>query len=150
VCSRLQRAIRRLANRFRTTVSSDGVNVLVTALPHAKHTLGVLMVAETLARAGCDIALGEPFVPGVDPFDFDVIALSVTRTEEADAATAFLRQLRDEAPHARVIVGGAAFREDPSLISRIGADGWAENASSARNLVREMMRAPLMSAAGRA
>lgn len=150
VCSRLQRAIRRLASRFRQELPRDGISVLVSALPHEQHTLGVLMVAETLTRAGCDIALGEPFVPGMDPYGYDVIALSVTRTEEADSAAAFVRELRQKAPHAAIIVGGAAFREDPSMISRIGADGWAEDAESARNLVIELAGQTLESAVRRA
>jgi len=150
VCSRLQRAVRRLATRFRHELPKDGVAVLVSALPHAQHTLGLLMVAETLARTGCDIALGEPFVPGVDPSAFDLVALSVTRTEEEDAAAAFVRELKVKAPNTAVIVGGAAFREDPSMISRIGADGWAEDAESARNLVTELTAKTLVSAVRRA
>jgi len=150
VCSRLQRAIRRLATRFRQEMPKDGVSVLVSSLPHAQHTLGALMVAETLARAGCDIALGEPFVPGMDPFGFDFVALSVSRSEEEAAATAFVRELRAKAPNTHVIVGGAAFRADPAMITRVGADGWAEDADSARSLVKELMGTTLSSACGQA
>ncbi len=139
VCNRLQRAIRRLASRFRYGTSGDEVRVLVTGLPHAQHTLGALMVAETLANAGCDVALGEPFVPGTDPYGYDVIALSVARLDEAAAAEMMVRRLREQAPEASIIVGGAAFREDPALIRRIRADGWAEDAASVRGLIKEMV-----------
>ncbi|HKK93151.1 MAG TPA: cobalamin B12-binding domain-containing protein [Longimicrobiales bacterium] len=139
VCNRLQRAIRRLASQFRYGTSGDEVRVLVTGLPHAQHTLGCLMVAEMLSNAGCDVALGEPFVPGIDPYGYDVIALSVARTEEAAAAEMMVRRLRDQAPQASIIVGGAAFREDPALIRVIGADGWAEDAASAQGLIQEMV-----------
>jgi methanogenic corrinoid protein MtbC1 len=138
VCNRLQRAIRRLASRFRERSPSGAGSVLVTALPHAQHTLGMLMVSETLARYGFDVSLGDPFVPGVDPFGFDVVALSVTRSEEVSAAETLIADIRRRAPGAQILVGGAVFREDPGLISRIGADGWAEDAVSTLTLVREM------------
>lgn len=139
VCNRLQRAIRRLASRIRKGTSGDGVRVLVTGLPHAQHTLGCLMVAETLSSSGCEVSLGEPFVPAIDPFGFDVIALSVARAEEAASAEMMIRRLRGQAPQASIIVGGAAFREDPALIQGIGADGWAEDAASARRLICELV-----------
>jgi methanogenic corrinoid protein MtbC1 len=150
VCNRLQRAIRRLASQFRQSSSGQGISVLVTALPHAQHTLGVLMVAETFSRAGYEVSLGDPFVPGVDPFGFDFIALSVTRSEEAAAAEVTVRRFRELSPDARIIVGGAAFREDPSLIRRVGADGWAEDAPAIRGLAEEMLGQPIRPAAKRA
>jgi len=139
VCNRLQRAIRRLANEFRYGSAGDDVRVLVTGLPHAQHTLGCLMVAETLSDAGCDVALGDPFVPGVDPVGYDVVALSVARTEDEEAAEMMVRRLRDQAPNASILVGGAAFRLDPAMIRRIGADGWAEDATSARTLIEDLV-----------
>lgn len=150
VCNRLQRAIRRLASQFRQSASGSGISVLVTGLPHAQHTLGALMVAETFSRAGFDVALGDPFVPGVDPHGFDVVALSVTRSEEASAAEAMVRRLRKLAPDARVVVGGAAFREDPGMIRRVGADGWAEDAAAACGLLEEMLGSTSHPAARRA
>ncbi len=150
VCNRLQRAIRRLASQFRHSASGRGVSILVTALPHAQHTLGLLMVAETFTRAGYEVSLGDPFVPGVDPDGFDVVALSVTRSEESAAAEMMVRRLRELAPDAMIIVGGAAFREDPALIRRVGADGWAEDAPAARGLVAEMLGHVLQPVARRA
>lgn len=138
VCSRLQRAIRQLASRFRERSPSSAASILVTALPNAQHTLGMLMVAETLARYGLDVSLGDPFVPGVDPSGFDVVAVSVTRTDEVQAATALISDIRRRGPGVHILVGGAVFREDPSLISAIGADGWAEDAVATLTLVREM------------
>jgi len=138
VCGRLQRIIRRIAARHHESPLGAGPRVLVSALPESHHTLGPLMVAESLAGQGIDVSVGEPFISEMDPRDFQVVAISIARAEEMEAAQAYIGDLRARAPEIRVIVGGAAFREDPGMVSRLGADGWAEDASAAALLVRDI------------
>lgn len=138
VCSRLQRAIRHIASEYGVGPIMDAPRVLVSALPGSHHTLGPLMVAESLAGCGIDVSIGEPFISGTDPRGFDVVAISVSRAEEMKVAQAFVDNLRAQSPDIRIIVGGAAFWEDPSLVARLGADGWAEDAAAAEMLVRDL------------
>jgi len=138
VCGRLQRIIRRIAARHHQSPLGAGPRVLVSALPESHHTLGPLIVAESLAGQGIDVSVGEPFISDMDPSEFRVVAISIARVEEAEAAEAYIEDLRARAPEIRIIVGGAAFREDPGMVTRLGADGWAEDASSAALLVRDI------------
>lgn len=138
VCSRLQRVIRRIASQHAGGLIPAAPRVLVSALPGSHHTLGPLMVAESLSGHGIDVSIGEPFVSDSDPSDFEVVAISVARAEELDEAQAYMRDLRARSPEIRIIVGGAAFREDPAMVNRIGADGWAEDAAAAAMLVHEI------------
>jgi len=138
VCSRVQRIIRHIASRHHESPLRAGPRVLVSALPGSHHTLGPLMVAESLAGHGIDVSIGEPFISEMDPRDFQVVAISMARAEEMAAAEAYIAELRERSPVIRIIVGGAAFREDPSLVTRIGADGWAEDASAAALLVHDL------------
>ncbi len=138
VCGRLQRIIRRIAARHHESPLGTGPRVLVSALPESHHTLGPLIVAESLAGQGIDVSVGEPFVSDMDPSEFQVVAISIARVEEMEAAEVYIEGLRARAPEIRIIVGGAAFREDPGMVTRLGADGWAEDASSAALLVRDI------------
>lgn len=138
VCGRLQRIIRRIAARHHESPLGTGPRVLVSGLPGSHHTLGPLMVAESLAERGIDVSVGEPFISEMDPRDFQVAAISIARVEEFEVAQSYMGDLRARSPEIRIIVGGAAFREDPGAVTRIGADGWAEDASSAELLVRDI------------
>ena len=138
VCSRLQRAIRHIASEYGVGPAVNSPRVLVSALPGSHHTLGPLMVAESLAGCRIDVSIGEPFISDADPRDFDVVAISVARAEEMAAAQAFVEDLREQSPEIRIIVGGAAFWADPSLVARLGADGWAQDASAAVTLVHDL------------
>jgi methanogenic corrinoid protein MtbC1 len=138
VCGRLQSIIRRIAARHHESPLGTGPRVLVSGLPGSHHTLGPLMVAESLAERGIDVSVGEPFISEMDPRDFQVVAISIALAGEIEVAEAYMEKLRARSPEVRIIVGGAAFREDPGLVTRIGADGWAEDASSAAHLVREI------------
>lgn len=140
VCTRLQAAIRRLSSRYTMRLGTPRGRVLVGGLPGAEHSLGFLMVAECFARNGFSVSLGEPLVHGIHPGGFDALALSVTRTEQAELARDYVQRARGLAgPGLRIIVGGYAFRSDPGLIDYVGADGWAEDPESALGLLRRML-----------
>lgn len=140
VCSQLQASLRRLGQRFAHPHDAPLGRILVGGLPGASHTLGLLMVAEAFASAGYDVQLGEPFGPGMSPKGFDIFAFTLSRTECADEARRYVERMRTLGDsRMRIIVGGAAFRNDPGLVDGIGADGWAEDPVAALSLVHGIL-----------
>ncbi|MGF1543817.1 MAG: B12-binding domain-containing protein [Parvularculaceae bacterium] len=102
-----------------------------------QHILGVVIVGEFFRQAGWRVSCE----PGRDRAQlaallagepFDVLGLSAsTTTREAlgDEITALREASRN--PDLKVIVGGVAFAERPSLASEAGADGWSVDARDA-------------------
>ena len=140
VCTRLQAAIRRLSSRYRVPTGHPKGRILVGGLPGAEHSLGFLLVAECFARNGYAVDIGEPLVHGIHPGAYDVLALSVSRSEESPQAREWIRRARGLAGEdLKVIVGGFAFRSDPGLVEELGADGWAESPEAALRLIEQMI-----------
>ena len=99
----------------------------------------MLLVAEALSEDGWSVELGEPFQRVEDVHDVDLLAVSISRTDQWQAARDRIDEIRDLAgPHLQVMVGGAAFRKEPNLASRMGADGWAEDLGSAVALAERL------------
>lgn len=127
-CCQMQRIIRRMTRRraFETPDDSRG-RVLVEAPPGAQHTLGAIVVAEILSQTGWCVVLGQPFDPVPDVEGVSLMAFSLARTDQWEVARDRIAAIRRLVPEVEVIVGGQAFLKEPSLVSRVGADGWAED-----------------------
>jgi methanogenic corrinoid protein MtbC1 len=135
-CCQMQRVIRRISRRLvRARPDSGKGSVMVAALKDEQHTLGPILVAELLDQVGWDVRLGEPFQPVTDMTGVHLLAFSLARVdrwEEARDRIAELRALADRP--IQVIVGGGAFLIRPGLVSRVGADGWAEDGKAVSEL----------------
>lgn len=127
-CCQMQRIIRRMTRRraFETSDATRG-RVLVEAPADAQHTLGAIVVAEILSQTGWSVVLGQPFDPVPDVEGVSLVAYSLARTDQWEAARDRIAALRRLVPGVEVIVGGQAFLRQPTLVSRVGADGWAED-----------------------
>lgn len=127
-CCQMQRIIRRMTRRRAfDTSGEDRGRVLVEAPPEAQHTLGAIIVAEILSQTGWAVVLGQPFDPVPDVEGISLMAYSLSRTDQWTVARDRIAAIRRLAPGVEVIVGGHAFLEEPALVSRVGADGWAED-----------------------
>jgi methanogenic corrinoid protein MtbC1 len=103
------------------------------------HLIGARMVADLLSLAGIEVRfLGARLSIGhvremllaAPP---DLVAISVTLSESANAAADTIRAIREKRAlsRTRILVGGQAFESSPALWKRIGADAQAANAADA-------------------
>ncbi|MDN5344158.1 MAG: dimethylamine corrinoid protein [Clostridia bacterium] len=125
-------------------VASRGT-VLIGAPRGDMHEIGKNIVKLMLKANGFQIIdLG----PNVDPLEFikraeeakaDVIAISTLMTTTMPGATQVIQLLNDKGirDKYKVIVGGAP--TNPDWAKQIGADGWAEDASKATELVEKLL-----------
>jgi len=103
------------------------------------HIIGARMVADFLSLSGWDVRflggnlsirhLRETLLAGPP----DLLALSITLPENLNAAADLISAVRAEKPlrALKILAGGQAFRDHPSLLKDIGADGTAANAEDA-------------------
>ena len=145
---RLQRVLRELSGRFVATGSPETVagSALLSSIPGEQHTLGIFMVAEFLLRDGWGVQVGTPATSDelltlVRDEWFDVVGFSA-------ACDTRLLKLRHEIAnvrrHARnprlvVLVGGRVFVDNPELVARVGADGYAPTAADAPRCARQLL-----------
>jgi len=129
-----------------TRAQTDAPGILLATTAEEQHVFGLLMVAEFFRRDGwhvwsepgadlghvCDILAREPI---------DVIGLSIGGGSNASDIAKSIRAVRESAmvPDLKVFVGGSAVLADTSLVERVGADGWAEDAMSAPKSCRALL-----------
>jgi methanogenic corrinoid protein MtbC1 len=127
-CCQMQRVIRRLGRTVGLgRIPGTRGDVLVMTLPDEQHTLGAVVVAELLGRNGWSVSLGRPFNPDPPQGNFALLAFSLARVDQWAAARDLIADARRQYPGIQVMVGGSAFLTEPGLVSRVGADGWAED-----------------------
>lgn len=142
-CCQMQRVIRRLGRTVGLgRIPGDRGNVLVMTLPDEQHTLGAVVVAELLGRNGWSVGLGRPFNPQDPEGDFALLAFSLARVDQWEEARDLISAARERYPGIQVMVGGSAFLTEPGLVSRVGADGWAEDGKALTALADKLCTAP--------
>jgi methanogenic corrinoid protein MtbC1 len=118
-----------------------GPKVLIAAVDGEQHGIGPRMAADLLALDGWeDLYLG-PDVPAESlaakarDESAVLVALSATLASHLPALRAAVRALRENAPRARILVGGRALRDvaDPA---ELGADAMAASASGGVDAAR--------------
>lgn len=145
---RLQRVIRELSHVFQTESADDAQpvgHILLTCLPGEQHTLGLIMVAEFLIRDGFKVYVGAPWSEAdlltlVSTEWFDVIGFSAGCESRLSALKREIHRIRGSSrnPDIRVLVGGQVFSLDEALVERVGADGWARDASACTTVARTL------------
>lgn len=112
------------------------------------HEIGVRMVADFFEMAGWDtyyLGANTPLASIVDSVTdrrADVLALSATMTFHVPAVVEVIREVRHEhGDRTRILVGGYPFRVEPKLWQRVGADGFAADASQAVSSANQLLSA---------
>jgi MerR family transcriptional regulator, light-induced transcriptional regulator len=147
---RVHRVLRELSQAFQAEGPSanQAGQILLTCLPGEQHTLGLIMVAEFLIREGFRVHVGSPWAEA-DLLDlirtewFDVVGFSAGCESRLSTMKREIQRLRAVScnPQLQVLVGGQVFSLDPSLVERVGADGWARDAASSADTVRALCAA---------
>ena len=120
-------------------------SAVVSTSPNEYHQLGALMVADVLDFDGWEVHFVGADVPHEELIAFvkdkapDFFALSVTIPFNLARAQAIIEALRaDPAMQSmKIMVGGRAFIDNPTIWYQIGADGYAANIIEARELGRK-------------
>ncbi len=128
-------------------VRSSPGTVVIGTVQGDIHEIGKSLVATMLEAAGFQVHdLGvdvpvETFVAKAQEVDADVVGLSALLTTTMRNQQEVIKALAEAGLRERVkvIVGGAP--ASPEWAARIGADGYAENASEAVQAIRELVGA---------
>jgi methanogenic corrinoid protein MtbC1 len=115
----------------------DGRTLVVACAEGDLHDLGARMLADFFEMAGWRVIPLGASVPASEValaascFHADVVALSGTLPVHLDALRDAVRLVREQAPSARLITGGAVFHAAPGAWTVLGADGYAADISEA-------------------
>jgi methanogenic corrinoid protein MtbC1 len=127
-------------------ISGEAPQVLLATACGDQHVFGVVMVAEFFRRAGWRVwsepgALCHQLATLLGQVHFDLLGLSAHCSTLADDIASEIESLREASCNARlrILVGGRLFLDEPDLVSRVGADGCAHDASSAPLVANELL-----------
>ncbi len=113
---------------------------LVTGVRGEQHQVGGMMIADMFALHHWDVRFLGTDIPenaildSVQEFLPNLVAISTTMLFNVRQVRDLIAKCRNIVPAARVIVGGAIFRADPSLYQEVCADGFAPNVKTAASL----------------
>lgn len=147
---RIQRLVREFSHQFLVDNVYPGSTgrLLLCSAADEQHSLGLAVLAEFFVRDGWDVHVGpglgsEALLDKVRETDYHMIGFSVAVTSRIAKLQQDIRRVRQVSrnPDIRVMVGGSLITEDPSLAERIGADGYATDASSAVAAARQLLPA---------
>ncbi len=147
---RIQRLVRELSHQFLSDQAYPGSTgrILLACAPNEQHSLGIAILAEYFVRDGWDVQLGpglgsEGLLDNVRESDYNLLGLSVAVTDHLSRLQQDIRRARQVSRNRdiRVLVGGPLISADPSLVRRIGADGFANDARSAVREARRLITA---------
>ena len=150
--SRLQQIVHELSPEFEreTAQAFDGRRILLMTMPGEQHTLGLMIVEEYFRRYGWDCCSSAPkdirdMTRLARSQHFDVIGISVAWGALLDGIASAIQSIRKNSVNKAVVVmvGGAIFLENPQLVSRVGADGMAEDGRHAILQLRTLLNAKI-------
>jgi MerR family transcriptional regulator, light-induced transcriptional regulator len=119
-----------------------GHHALLLPVPGEQHSFGLRLVQEFLLRESWTVT-NHP-VENVSELrahltqhSYHVIGLSLSGETLIDTLKSSIAEVRASSKnrHAKIVVGGHMFVEQPELVSSCGADAYAEDASAAVSLV---------------
>jgi len=127
--------------------SSSERRILIASLPGHQHTLGVSMLSEFFRRENW-LVLAVPSPKSNEIHDslslnwFDVLALSASMDSEIAALAQTIKAARKTSrnPQLSIMVGGPLLQRQPELARLLGADGAAEDATSAIALATSLVQ----------
>lgn len=116
--------------------------LVLTCLAGEFHELGARIVAEVGRREGWQVELLGANVPREAALRYvaerapEAVGLSLCLACHLVEAAAMIERIRKAAPATRVLVGGLAFRRDPSLAAASGADACFADPVALRDWLR--------------
>jgi methanogenic corrinoid protein MtbC1 len=146
--SRLQQLVHELSPDFERETSQqfEGRRILLVTMPGEQHTLGLMLVEEYFRRSGWDCCSSAPkdsrdLARLVRGQHFDVIGLSVSWDVLIEGVASAIQALRKASLNKSVtiLVGGSVFHEHPEYVSRVGADGTADDGRHALLQLRHLL-----------
>jgi len=121
--------------------------ILIATLPGYQHTLGVSMLSEFFRRESW-VVLAIPSPQANEIQDslssnwFDVLALSASTDGEIAALAQTIKAARKTSrnPKLAIMVGGPLLQRQPKLAQHLGADGVADDVTSAITLATNLVQ----------
>lgn len=118
--------------------------VVVTAATNEFHEIGATMVANTLEFDGWDVCYLGANTPNEDLLGFvsqtapDILAISSSLSLNLVSIRDIIREIRTwpREKQPKIMAGGLSFKNHPDLPEKLGADGYAPDASKAVELAR--------------
>lgn len=144
--TRLHRLVHEVSAPFLAEQAFPGSagRILLCGVDGEQHLLGLSILAEFLSRDGWDVHLfsaipSSVLLDKVRNADYNMIGFSVAAGTKVSRLRTTIQRVRQVSRNRdiRILVGGLAITEDPTLCARLGADGSATDASST---VREARR----------
>ncbi len=144
--TRLHRLVHEVSAPFLSEQAFPGSagRILLCGIDDEQHLFGLSILAEFLSRDGWDVHLfsaipASVLLDKVRNADYNMIGLSLASGSRAGRVRTTIQRVRQVSRNRdiRVLLGGLAITEDPSLAGRLGADGSAPDAPST---VREARR----------
>ncbi len=118
----------------------NGKTALLSGVSGEDHSFGIQVVSGYLQMAGWrTVCLGSDTPPSalaqaVGHFDANVILLGATMDVQVHNVIEAIKQIREQTPSARVLVGGSAFARSSELWKIVGADHHAKDGQDAVRL----------------
>lgn len=147
---RIHRLVRQFSPQFIAQQHLPGHTgrVLLAVAAEEQHSLGVAVLAEFFVRDGWDVHIepglaSEGLLDKVRDSEYDLLGFSVSVSARIAKLQQDIRRSRQVSRNRdiRVLIGGQLITADPSLSSRIGADGYAVDARSAVREARRLISA---------
>ncbi len=119
--------------------------VIATCVGGELHEIGARMVGDCLELDGWDthyLGANSPakgIIRLLRERQADLLAVSATLTAHLHQLADLIGEVRQELEHLPILVGGYPFNLDPSLCSKLGADGWAADAAAAVAVARRLV-----------
>jgi methanogenic corrinoid protein MtbC1 len=116
----------------------SGKTVIAAAVANNAHDIGIRAIADMYQLAGWrTIYLGsdvpiQDLVEVVDFFNADILLLGATLSTQLSAAGKAIKAVREQcSDKVKIVVGGHAFDESPSLWEQVGADAYGGSVEEA-------------------
>jgi methanogenic corrinoid protein MtbC1 len=121
-------------------------SIFLSPMPGQNHVFGAFILEAFLSAAGWDINSGfshtkEDFLQEFSTHEYSIIAISVASDQSIDDCTTLISNIRNMSLNRRVkvIVGGFPFVNNSKLYKQVGADGTAQNALQAIDVVQAIL-----------
>lgn len=121
---------------------SRGVRALLVPFPGEQHAFGIRIIAELARLRGWDVVDDIPhdedeLIALVENSRFETVGLSIGVGDRISDVRRVISKVRQSSLNrdVSILVGGVPFLDDPALANKIGADGTADNAMSALNIM---------------
>lgn len=138
--SRLQRLLQEYGRQLEcdNDAAIQAGRALLVATEGEQHTFGLSILTEFFRRDGWDVtsktlSAGNEIASEVRTGRYDIVGFSVSQDSMLGRVASCIEMVRKESGQRRIhiMVGGRVFLDNPALVSEVGADSTASDASRA-------------------